>query len=143
MGKAFFCHVQDDKGRIQIYVRVNDLGEEAYSEFKKLDIGDIIGAYGFVFRTKRGEISVHCSKVVLLAKSLLPLPEKFHGLTNTELRYRQRYVDLIVNPQVRRTFEIRSRLIREIRNFMDSRGFTEVETPVLNTISGGATARPL
>ncbi len=142
MGKAFFCHVQDGKGKIQIYVRVNDLGEEAYAEFKKLDIGDIIGAYGFIFRTRRGEISVHCSKVVLLAKSLLPLPEKFHGLTDTELRYRQRYVDLIMNEQVRRTFEIRSSLVREIRKYMDSCDFMEVETPVLNSISGGATARP-
>ncbi|MGI5935795.1 MAG: lysine--tRNA ligase [Oscillospiraceae bacterium] len=142
MGKAFFADIQDDKGRIQLYVRVNELGEEAFSEFKKWDIGDIIGAEGFVFRTRKGEISVHCRSVTLLAKSLLPLPEKFHGLTDLETRYRQRYLDLIVNPEVRRTFEIRSRFIRHVRNFLDGRGFMEVETPVLNTIPGGANARP-
>ena len=142
MGKAFFADIQDDKGRIQLYVRVNDLGEDAFAEFKKWDIGDIVGADGFVFRTRRGEISVHCRSVTLLAKSLLPLPEKFHGLTDLETRYRQRYVDLIVNPEVRRTFEIRSGFIRHVRDFLDSRGYMEVETPVLNTISGGATARP-
>lgn len=142
MGKAFFADIQDDKGRIQLYVRVNDLGEEAFGEFKKWDIGDIVGADGFVFRTRRGEISVHCRGVILLAKSLLPLPEKFHGLTDLETRYRQRYVDLIMNPEVRRTFEIRSGFIRHIRDFLDGRGYMEVETPVLNTISGGATARP-
>jgi len=142
MGKAFFADIQDDRGRIQLYVRVNELGEEAFSEFKKWDIGDIIGAEGFVFRTRKGEISVHCRSVTLLAKSLLPLPEKFHGLTDQETRYRQRYLDLIVNPEVRQTFEIRSRFIRHVRNFLDSRGFMEVETPVLNTIPGGANARP-
>ena len=142
MGKAFFADLQDDKGRIQLYVRVDDLGEESFNEFKKWDIGDIVGVEGLVFRTRRGEISVHCKQITLLAKSLLPLPEKFHGLTDTETRYRQRYVDLIVNPEVRRTFEIRSGFIRHIRSFLDQRGYMEVETPVLNTISGGATARP-
>lgn len=142
MGKAFFCDLQDDRGRIQLYVRVNDLGDEAFQEFKKWDIGDIIGAEGTVFRTRKGEISVHCQKVTLLAKSLLPLPEKFHGLTDLETRYRQRYVDLIMNPEVRRAFALRSGFIRHIRKCLDARGYTEVETPVLNTISGGATARP-
>ena len=142
MGKAFFADLRDDKDRIQLYVRIDDLGEEAFSEFKKWDIGDIIGVTGFAFRTRRGEISVHCKTVKLLAKSLLPLPEKFHGLTDTETRFRQRYVDLIVNPEVRRNFEIRSQFIRHVRRFLDERGYMEVETPVLNTISGGATARP-
>ncbi|MGI5986198.1 MAG: lysine--tRNA ligase, partial [Oscillospiraceae bacterium] len=142
MGKAFFADIMDDKGRIQLYVRVDDLGEESFTEFKKWDIGDIIGIEGFVFRTRKGEISVHCKTVKLLSKSLLPLPEKFHGLTDLETRYRQRYVDLIVNPEVRRNFEIRSRFIRHIRSFLDNRGYMEVETPVLNTISGGAAARP-
>ncbi len=142
MGKAFFCDLQDGKGRIQLYIRIDDLGEESYNEFKKWDIGDIIGAEGFVFRTRRGEISVHTKAVCLLAKSLLPLPEKFHGLTNQELRYRQRYVDLIMNPEVKRNFEIRSKFIKHIRDFLDDRGYIEVETPVLNTISGGASARP-
>jgi len=142
MGKAFFADLQDGKGRIQLYVRVNDLGEEAFAEFKRWDIGDLVGAEGFVFRTRRGEISVHVRSIQLLAKSLLPLPEKFHGLTDLEKRYRQRYVDLIVNPEVRRAFEIRSAFISHIRRHLDSRGYIEVETPVLNTISGGATARP-
>ena len=142
MGKAFFADIMDDKGRIQLYVRVDDLGEEAFGEFKKWDIGDIVGIVGFVFRTRKGEISVHCKTVKLLSKSLLPLPEKFHGLTDLETRYRQRYVDLIVNPDVRRNFEIRSRFIRHVRRFLDDRGYMEVETPVLNTISGGASARP-
>ena len=142
MGKAFFADLMDDRGRIQLYVRIDDLGEEAFSEFKKWDIGDIIGVEGFVFRTHKGEISVHCKTVKLLSKSLLPLPEKFHGLTDLETRYRQRYVDLLVNPEVRRNFEIRSRFIRHVRTYLDNRGYMEVETPVLNTISGGATARP-
>ncbi|MGE4353119.1 MAG: lysine--tRNA ligase [Oscillospiraceae bacterium] len=142
MGKAFFADLQDGKGRIQLYVRINDLGEDAFAEFKRWDIGDIIGAGGFVFRTRRGEVSVHCKSVTLLSKSLLPLPEKFHGLTDVETRYRQRYVDLIMNPEVRRTFELRSRFIAYVRRFLDGRGYIEVETPVLNTISGGATARP-
>lgn len=142
MGKAFFCDLMDDKGRIQLYVRVDDLGEESFGEFKKWDIGDIVGVQGFAFRTRRGEISVHVKTVKLLSKSLLPLPEKFHGLTDMETRYRQRYVDLIVNPEVRRNFEIRSSFIRYVRRFLDGRGYMEVETPVLNTISGGAAARP-
>ena len=142
MGKAFFTDVQDGKGRIQMYVRIDDLGEDVFAEFKKWDIGDIIGAVGFAFRTRRGEISVHCKSITLLSKSLLPLPEKFHGLTDVETRYRKRYVDLIMNPEVRRTFELRSRFIGYVRRFLDNRGYIEVETPVLNTISGGATARP-
>jgi len=142
MGKAFFADLQDGNGRIQLYVRVNDLGEEAFAEFKRWDIGDIIGVEGFAFRTRRGEISVHVRSVKLLSKSLLPLPEKFHGLTDLETRYRQRYVDLIVNPEVRRAFEIRSRFISHVRRYLDERGYIEVETPVLNMISGGATARP-
>ena len=142
MGKAFFADLMDDKGRIQLYVRVNDLGEDLFNEFKKWDIGDIIGVEGFVFRTRKGEISVHTKTVKLLSKSLQPLPEKFHGLTDTETRFRQRYVDLIVNPEVRRNFEIRSKFIRHVRSFLDKRGYMEVETPVLNTISGGASARP-
>jgi lysyl-tRNA synthetase class 2 len=142
MGKAIFADLQDDKGRIQLYIRMNDVGEEAFSDFKKGDIGDIIGISGFVFKTRMGEISVHCKALKLLSKSLRPLPEKFHGLTNTELKYRQRYVDLIMNPETRRTFEVRSRFISYVRAFLDGRGYMEVETPVLNTISGGATARP-
>ncbi|MBQ7623994.1 MAG: lysine--tRNA ligase [Clostridia bacterium] len=142
MGKASFCHIQDGEGRIQLYFRIDDIGEEAYERFKKLDIGDIIGVSGFVFKTRRGEISVHVREYVLLSKSLLPLPEKFHGLNDTDLRYRQRYVDLIVHPEVRDAFKKRSLAIREIRKFMDDRGYLEVETPVLNTVQGGATARP-
>jgi len=142
MGKAVFCDLQDGDGRIQLYIRIDELGETDFNQFKKYDIGDIVGVYGTVFRTKRGEISVRAHTVTLLAKSLLPLPEKFHGLTDLETRYRQRYVDLIVNPEVRRTFEVRSAFIRHVRTFLDNRGYMEVETPVLNTISGGATARP-
>jgi lysyl-tRNA synthetase class 2 len=142
MGKAIFCDLQDNDGKIQIYVRIDELGEEAFARFKKVDIGDIVGVEGEVFRTKRGEISVKAHSVTLLSKSLLPLPEKFHGLTDKETRYRQRYVDLIVNPEVKRNFVIRSRFIKHVRSYMDSLGYMEVETPVLNTISGGATARP-
>jgi len=142
MGKVTFCDLQDRDGRVQLYVRRDEVGEEPYKTFKKYDIGDIVGVEGVVFKTQRGEISVRASKVTLLSKSLLPLPEKFHGLTNTELRYRQRYVDLIMNPEVRKTFELRSAFIKYLRDFLDSRGYIEVETPVLNTISGGATARP-
>lgn len=142
MGKVTFCDLQDREGRIQLYVRRDEVGEEPYKVFKKYDIGDIVGVEGVVFRTQRGEISVRASKVALLSKSLLPLPEKFHGLTNQELRYRQRYVDLIMNPEVRKTFELRSRFIKYLRDFLDGRGYIEVETPVLNTISGGASARP-
>ena len=142
MGKVSFCDLQDKSGRIQLYARKDEMDEEEYDRFKKYDIGDIVGVKGVVFRTQRGEMSVRLVNVTLLSKSLLPLPEKFHGLTNTELRYRQRYVDLIVNPEVKRNFIIRSQFIKHVRDFMDGRGFIEVETPVLNTISGGATARP-
>jgi len=142
MGKVSFCDLQDKSCRIQLYARKDEMDEEEYDRFKKYDIGDIVGVKGVVFRTQRGEMSVRVVNVTLLSKSLLPLPEKFHGLTNTELRYRQRYVDLIVNPEVKRNFIIRSQFIKHVRDFMDGRGFIEVETPVLNTISGGATARP-
>ena len=143
MGKASFLDVHDKTGRMQVYVRVNDVGEEKYLEMKECwDVGDIISVKGFVFRTRRGEISVHAQEMTLLSKSLLPLPEKFHGLRDTELRYRQRYVDLIMNPEVKRTFQLRSQFISHVRSFLDARGYMEVETPVLNTISGGATARP-
>ena len=142
MGKAMFCDMQDGKGRIQLYVRIDELGEEAFAKFKKIDIGDIVGVEGEVFKTKRGEISVKAHKVTLLSKSLQPLPEKFHGLTDKETRYRQRYVDLIMNEDVRRAFEIRTAFIKHVRKYLDERNYMEVETPVLNTISGGATARP-
>ena len=142
MGKASFCDLRDTSGRIQSYVRRDDVGEEDYADFKKWDIGDIIGIEGFVFKTKTGETSIHAQKIVLLSKSLLPLPEKFHGLKNTDLRVRQRYVDLIVNPEVKRNFVIRAQFIKFMRNYLDNMGYIEVETPVLNTIAGGATARP-
>ncbi len=142
MGKVSFCDLQDKSGRIQLYARKDEMDEAEYARFKKYDIGDIVGVKGVVFRTQRGEMSVRVVTVTLLSKSLLPLPEKFHGLTSTELRYRQRYVDLIVNPEVKRNFTIRSKFIKYVRDFMDGRGFIEVETPILNTIQGGATARP-
>ena len=142
MGKASFADLQDKQGRIQLYVRKDMVGEEAYADFKKWDIGDIIGVTGIVFRTHMGEISVRATSVVLLAKSLLPLPEKFHGLKDPELRYRQRYVDLIMNPEVKDTFVKRSMIIKEIRALLDEEDFLEVETPMLNTIAGGASARP-
>jgi lysyl-tRNA synthetase class 2 len=142
MGKAIFADLSDDKGKIQLYIRQNDVGETDFADFKKGDIGDIVGVTGYVFKTRMGEISVHCGCVTLLSKSLRPLPEKFHGLTNLELKYRQRYVDLIMDPATRRTFETRSAFIRHIRSYLDSRGYMEVETPVLNTIMGGANARP-
>ena len=142
MGKASFCTIQDANGKIQSYVSINDLGEESYSLFKTYDIGDIIGIKGFVFKTRTEEISVHAKEVVLLTKSLRPLPEKFHGLKDTELRYRQRYVDLIMNPEVKETFMIRSKIIKEIKNVLDNKGYVEVDTPILNTIAGGAAARP-
>ena len=142
MGKASFCTIQDSKGRIQSYVSINDLGEESYKAFKTWDIGDIIGLKGFVFKTRTEEISIHAKEVVLLSKSLRPLPEKFHGLKDTDLRYRQRYTDLIVNPEVKQTFLNRSKIISTIRKILDEKGYLEVETPILNTISGGATARP-
>ena len=142
MGKASFCHIQDADGKIQSYVSINELGEEKYKAFKTFDIGDIVGITGFVFKTRTEEISVHAKNVVLLCKSLRPLPEKFHGLKDTDLRYRQRYVDLIVNPEVKETFLKRTKIIKEIRNVLDAKGYLEVETPILNTIAGGAAARP-
>ena len=142
MGKASFCKVQDKEGVIQCYVARDDLGEEVYADFKKMDIGDIIGVKGFVFRTKTGEITIHAQSLTLLSKSLKPLPEKFHGLQDTDVRYRQRYLDLIVNPEVRDTFVKRSQILREIRRFLDDRGFMEVETPMLVPNAGGAAARP-
>ena len=142
MGKASFFDLRDREGKMQLYVTRDDMGEEVYKKFKKLDIGDIVGVTGEVFRTQKGEISVRTNSYVLLSKSLLPLPEKFHGLRDTDLRYRQRYVDLIVNPEVKRAFEIRSKIITAIRNYIDSRGYMEVDTPILNTIPGGAAARP-
>ncbi len=142
MGKASFCNIQDLKGSIQSYIAKDSVGEESYKEFKKMDIGDIVGIKGTVFRTKMGEISVHAESIVLLTKSLQILPEKFHGLTNTDIRYRQRYVDLIMNPEVKDTFIKRSQILKEIRNFLDGRGFMEVETPMLVANAGGAAARP-
>ena len=142
MGKASFCTIQDTDEKIQSYVSINDLGEEKYKEFKTWDIGDIIGITGFVFKTRTEEISIHANEVTLLSKSLRPLPEKFHGLKDPDLRYRQRYVDLIMNPEVKETFIKRSKIISEIRRILDEKGYLEVETPVLNTISGGATAKP-
>lgn len=142
MGKASFVHILDHKSKIQCYVRVNELGEDEYSEFKKLDIGDIIGVTGEVFTTKKGEISIKLKEYILLSKSLLPLPEKFHGLRDLDLRYRQRYVDLIANPEVKETFVKRSKIITAIRTFLEKKGFLEVETPILNIIPGGANARP-
>ena len=142
MGKAIFCHIKDDRGQIQLYVRADAVSEQEFKDFRKFDIGDIIGVTGYVFKTKTGEISVHVQGVTLLAKSLRPLPEKFHGMTNVELKYRQRYVDLIMSDASRRNFEIRSSFVSYVRRFLEGRGYMEVETPVLNTISGGATARP-
>ena len=142
MGKASFINVLDAKGNIQVYVRQDQVGEESYADFKKYDIGDIIGVTGTVFKTQKGEKSIHATSVTLLSKSLRPLPEKWHGLKDTELRYRQRYVDLIVNPDVRKTFVNRSKIISEMRRYLDDNGFMEVETPVLSPIAGGANARP-
>ncbi len=142
MGKASFCHIQDGEGKVQSYVSINDLGEESYKQFKEDDIGDIIGITGFVFKTKTGEVSIHAKEVTLLSKSLKPLPEKFHGLKDTDLRYRQRYVDLIMNPEVKDTFIKRTQIIKEMKRILDEQGYLEVETPILNTISGGATAKP-
>lgn len=142
MGKASFCHIQDGEGRIQSYVSINELGEESYKQFKEDDIGDIIGITGFVFKTKTGEISIHAKEVTLLSKSLRPLPEKYHGLKDTDLRYRQRYVDLIMNPEVKDTFLKRVQILQEIKNILNEKGYLEVETPILNTIAGGASARP-
>ncbi len=142
MGKASFCHILDGAGKIQLYLKIDTLGEAAYAEFTKLDIGDIIGVTGTVFRTHKGEISVAAQSVVLLSKALLPLPEKYHGLVDNDLRYRQRYLDLIANPGVRDVFLKRSKIISAIRSFLDARGFLEVETPILNVVAGGASARP-
>ncbi|MCD8380125.1 MAG: lysine--tRNA ligase [Lachnospiraceae bacterium] len=142
MGKASFCNIRDRQGDIQIYVARDNIGEESYADFKKYDMGDILGIKGTVFKTKTGEISVHAEEVTLLSKSLQILPEKFHGLTDTDIRYRQRYVDLIMNPKVRETFRKRSQIIKEIRNFLDARDFMEVETPMLVSNAGGAAARP-
>ena len=141
-GKVMFCDLQDCSGRIQLFVKIDELGEEEYARFKKYDIGDIVGVEGEVFKTKTEEISVRAKNVVLLSKSLLPLPEKFHGLTDKEIRFRQRYVDLMVNPEVKRNFIIRSQFIKHLRDYLDNMGYIEVETPVLNTIAGGASARP-
>jgi lysyl-tRNA synthetase class 2 len=142
MGKAGFCDIQDRDGKIQIYVKLDNVGPETFEEFKKYDIGDIIGVKGTVFKTHKGEISVKAENILLLAKSLQPLPEKWHGLKDIDLRYRQRYVDLIINPDVKNTFIARSKIIKAIRNFLDERGFLEVETPILSTVQGGASARP-
>lgn len=142
MGKANFIDVRDSSGKMQVYVKIDDIGEENYGDFKKWDIGDIVGVTGQVFKTRRGEVSVHAHSLTLLSKSLMPLPEKWHGLKDTELRYRQRYVDLIVNPEVKDAFVKRSLIIKEIRAFLDSLGYLEVETPVLHNIAGGAAARP-
>ena len=142
MGKAIFCHIQDDRGQIQLYIRADAVSEREFADFRKYDIGDIIGVSGYVFKTRTEEVSIHVEQVTLLSKSLRPLPEKFHGMTNTELKYRQRYVDLIMSGDSRRNFEIRSAFITHVRRYLDAHGYMEVETPVLNTISGGATARP-
>ena len=142
MGKVLFCDLQDNSGRIQLFVKIDEMGEEEFNRFKKNDIGDIVGAEGEVFTTKTGEISIRTSSIVLLSKSLLPLPDKFHGLTDKEIRFRQRYVDLMVNPEVKKNFIIRSKFIKHLRNYLDNMGYVEVETPVLNTIAGGASARP-
>ncbi|MDQ5984028.1 MAG: Lysine--tRNA ligase [Eubacteriales bacterium SKADARSKE-1] len=142
MGKAAFLDIHDRSGRIQVYLKIDDIGQEMFEELSKWDIGDIISVEGFVFKTRRGEVSIHAKKLTLLSKSLLPMPDKFHGLKDTDLRYRQRYVDLIVNPEVKNTFVNRSKIIKTIRSYLDDLGFIEVETPILNTIPGGAAARP-
>ena len=141
-GKVMFCDLQDSTGRIQLFVKIDEMGDEEYARFKKNDIGDILGCEGKVFKTKTGEISIRTSKITLLSKSLLPLPEKYHGLTDKEARFRQRYVDLMVNPEVKRNFVVRSKFIKFMRNYLDNMNYIEVETPVLNTIAGGASARP-
>ena len=142
MGRASFAHILDAKGQIQVYVQINELGKEVYDAFKTYDIGDIVGVTGTVFRTHKGEVSVRAGKLILLSKSLQPLPEKWHGLKDPDLRYRQRYIDMIVNPEVRHTFVTRSRILQGIRRYLDDRGFLEVETPVLHNTAGGAAARP-
>ena len=140
MGKANFIDIRDDSGRMQVYVRIDDIGEDNFKEFKKWDLGDIVGVSGFVFKTRRGEISVHAKSIKLLSKSLLPLPEKWHGLKDKEERYRKRYLDLIANPEIKDTFVKRSMILREIRSFLDSKGYLEVDTPVLHTLEIGAAA---
>ena len=142
MGKVLFCDLQDNTGRIQLFVKIDEMGEEEFNRFKKNDIGDIVGAEGEVFTTKTGEVSIRTSSIQLLSKSLLPLPDKFHGLTDKEIRFRQRYLDLMVNPEVKQNFIIRSKFLKHMRNYLDNMGYIEVETPVLNTIAGGASARP-
>ena len=142
MGRAIFVDIRDDKGRIQLYIKRDEVGELCFEDTRKSDIGDIIGVTGRVFKTRMGEVTIHCTDFSILAKSLRPLPEKFHGLTSQELKYRQRYVDLIINADTRKTFEIRSAFIKHVRSFLDKRGYMEVETPILNTVSGGATAKP-
>ena len=142
MGKVLFCDLQDSTGRIQLFVKIDEMGEEEYARFKKNDIGDIVGVEGEIFKTKTEEISIRTKSIILLSKALLPLPDKFHGLTDKEVRFRQRYVDLMVNPEVKRNFVIRSKFIKFMRSYLDSRNYIEVETPVLNTIAGGAAARP-
>ena len=142
MGKASFMDIMDSKGKIQIYLKIDDIGENTFKNLSLWDIGDIVGVKGFVFKTKRGEISIHAKALTLLSKSLLPLPEKFHGLKDPDLRYRQRYVDLIMNPEVKETFIKRSKIIKTIRNHLDNLGYIEVETPILNSIAGGAAAKP-
>ena len=142
MGKVLFCDLQDNTGRIQLFVKIDEMGEEEFNRFKKNDIGDIVGAEGEVVTTKTGEISVRTTSITLLSKALLPLPDKFHGLTDKEIRFRQRYVDLMVNPEVKQNFIVRSKFIKHMRNYLDNMGYIEVETPVLNTIAGGASARP-
>ena len=142
MGKVLFCDLQDNTGRIQLFVKIDEMGEEEFNRFKKNDIGDIVGAEGEVFTTKTGEVSIRTKSILLLSKSLLPLPDKFHGLTDKEIRFRQRYVDLMVNPEVKQNFVVRSKFIKFMRNYLDNMGYIEVETPVLNTIAGGASARP-
>ena len=142
MGKATFSDIQDRNGKIQVYIKTDDVGEESYKDYKTYDMGDIIGVKGTVFKTRRGEISIHATEITLLTKSLQPLPEKWHGLKDTDIRYRQRYVDLIVNPEVRDTFIKRTKILQAVRRFFDERGFLEVDTPVLATIASGAAARP-
>lgn len=142
MGKASFCHILDAEGKLQLYVKRDEVGQEEYQQFKNMDLGDIVGITGTVFKTKTEEVSIHVLKIVLLSKSLLPLPEKFHGLKDTDLRYRQRYVDLIVNPEVKEAFIVRAKILKNIREYLDGLGFIEAETPILNTIAGGANARP-
>lgn len=142
MGKASFCHILDAEGKVQLYVKRDEIGQEEYKQFKSMDIGDIVGVTGTVFKTKTEEVTIHVLSIVLLSKSLLPLPEKFHGLKDTDLRYRQRYVDLIVNPEVRETFLTRSKIVKSVREYLDNLGYIEAETPILNTIAGGANAKP-